>query len=123
MIPTEVIIPMITAIISGGFTAFAVVLKAKSTRKDRFSHAFNELVQTLDDLEAHINQQEQRIQELQKKLQEYERLDDEKTMYIRRVGHWFDKACAILDPEWLAANPKPSLPESLRSTIGKDKLS
>lgn len=123
MIPSEVIIPMITAIISGGFTAFAVVIKAKLTRKDSLSHAFNELSQTLDQMEAHISQQERRIQELQTRLQEYERLDDEKTMYIRRVGHWFDKACAILDPEWLAANPKPKLPESLRNTIGKDKLS
>lgn len=120
--PTEVIIPMITAMISGGFTSFVVVLKTRLTQKDRMSHAFNELVDTLDDLEIHINNQEGQIRDLRHRLQQAERRDDEKTMYIRRIGHWFDKTCEILDPDWLARNPKPSLPDSLRDSIGKEKL-
>lgn len=38
--------------------------------------------------------------------------------YIRALCHWLDPAVTAIEPEYMAAHPKPSLPNDLRGEVG-----
>lgn len=124
-IPTEIIV----AIIGGIVGVIGTIGSLRVTHRDRLTHAYNELASTMGYLQNQIDVQDKKIENLkrnlddsQKTIRDYEERDDEKTAYIRSLGHWFEKTCSVLDPIWLKNNPKPKLPDSLRDSIGKEVL-
>lgn len=69
-------------------------------------------------MQTQINMQEKKISELKEQLGEYELKDNEKTRYIRQLDDWVQKTCGMLDKSWLAENPKPELPDTLKDMKG-----
>lgn len=108
---------LLVAFIGGIFSVITVVLVPWVTKRDRLTHAYAELAGTITHLQTQINIQEKKISELKKQLAEYELRDNEKTQYIRQLDNWVQKTCGMLDKQWLADNPKPKLPESLKEKI------
>lgn len=124
-IPTEIIV----AVIGGIVGVIGTVGSLRLTHRDRLTHAYNELAGTIGYLQNQIDAQDRKLETLRKnlddsleKIREYEKGDDEKTAYIRSLGHWLEKTCTVLDPIWVRNNPKPKLPDSLRGSVGKEKL-
>lgn len=112
-IPTEISV----AIIGGLIGVIGTIVSLRMTNKDRITHAYAELAGTITHLQTQIDIQEKKISELKKQLAEYELRDNEKTQYIRNLDDWVQKTCGMLDKQWLADNPKPELPESLKAKI------
>lgn len=68
-------------------------------------------------MKRQIDAQDQKIDELIKNRDSLQYTIDLETGYIRALGHWLSKFCDIIEPEFLANHPKPSLPDSLRDRI------
>lgn len=124
-IPTEIIV----AIIGGIVGVIGTIGSLRLTHRDRLTHAYNELASTIGYLQNQIDAQDNKIENLRKnlddslrKIHDYEERDDEKTAYIRSLGHWLEKTYKVLDPVWVRDNPKPKLPDSLRDSVGKEEL-
>lgn len=109
---------LLIAFIGGVFSVITVVSVPWITKRDRITHAYAELAGTITHLQTQINMQEKKISELKKQLAEYELKDNEKTKYIRQLDDWVQKTCGMLDKSWLAENPKPELPDSLKYMKG-----
>ena len=73
----------------------------------------------MDDLREHVAYQSEQI----KHLEEVQRKYFAATAYTRRLFHWLQSFCEITEPEWLAAHPKPSLPDDLRADIAPETIS
>ena len=55
--------------------------------------------------------------QVEAKLYALEHDSNVKTAYVRAIGHWLNGLCAAIDSEWMEDNPKPRLPEEIRSEI------
>ena len=85
-------------------------------RKDLTS-AYQALVSAQGDMKRQIDAQDQKIEALIKNRDALQYTIDLETGYIRALGHWLSKFCEIIEPEFLANHPKPSLPDDLRERI------
>lgn len=89
-----------------------------STRRNNLTTAYQHLVEAQGELKKQIDAQDEKINKLIESRDELQHLNDMETGYIRKVGHWLSKFCQIVDDkEFLAHNPKPSLPDELRDRI------
>lgn len=68
-------------------------------------------------MKRQIDAQDQKISALIKNRDAMQYTIDLETGYIRALGHWLSKFCEIIEPEFLANHPKPSLPDDLRDRI------
>lgn len=119
----EIIVALITGgcgLLGGG--GVSAVVSHFSTRRDRLSHAYNELAEAQLRMQSEIDAQDKKIDELKRKLCEVESKDDAKTTYLRSLFHWLARLCEVIDDEWLSRNPKPHLPDDLRPDIAPETM-
>ena len=109
------IVTLITAVMSSGVVT--AVINHFSTRKGRLTQAFNQLADAQLRMQQELDSLRSENTTIRKTMREAELKDDEKTRYIRELFHWLAKICAVIDPDWLSDNPKPSLPETIRGDI------
>lgn len=109
------LVTILTAIASS--SVVAALVNHFSTRNDRLSHAFTELTTAQLNLQKQINDLQAENEKIRAEMAIASQRDDEKTSYIRDLFHWLAKLCGVIDPEWLAYNPKPRLPDSIRNDI------
>lgn len=89
-----------------------------TTRRNNLATAYQHLVEAQGELKKQIDAQDQKIDKLIESRDELQHINDLETSYIRSLGHWLAQFCEIIeDKEFLARNPKPSLPNELRSRI------
>ena len=122
---------IIVAIITGMVTLITALIGFGDRKKSDKSAAFKNMQETIEGLHRDITVQDKRIgylsdliiSEQQKRCAAESSLLAERkkiletTAYLRAVGHWIEGLCGVLDPQWLAAHPKPNLPDSIRSEI------
>lgn len=110
---TEVTVAFIT-----GICAIIVALVTwMQNNKTTLSEAYRQLSEAQLNLQKEIDRQDEKLAEFVGECDRLRYQDDLKTSYIRAIGHWLGELCHVLDPEFLKQYPKPSLPDSLRSTI------
>lgn len=110
---TDIIVALVTGLCA---IVVASVTWVENRRGD-LSEAYRRLSEAQLNMQQEIDRQDEKLAEF---ISERDRLryqDDLKTSYIRAIGHWLGELCHVLDPEFLKQYPKPSLPDSLRSTI------
>lgn len=108
---------MIEALIGAiGVLAGSLLSWLLNRRKDLTS-AYQSLVSAQGDMKRQIDAQDQKIDTLIKNRDALQYTIDLETGYIRALGHWLSKFCEIIEPEFLANHPKPSLPDDLRDRI------
>lgn len=88
-----------------------------STRRTNLTTAYNTLVEAQGELKKQIDAQDEKINKLIQTRDELQHVSDLETGYIRSLGHWLAKFCQVVDEEFLARNPKPSLPDELRNRV------
>lgn len=110
----ELISPLIglAGIAVGGIITWA------STRRNNLTTAYQHIVEAQGELKKQIDAQDEKINKLIQNRDELQHISDLETGYIRSLGHWLAQFCEIIeDKEFLARNPKPSIPEELRNRI------
>jgi len=88
-----------------------------STRRNNLTTAYQHLVEAQGELKKQIDAQDEKIDKLIESRDELQHINDLETGYIRSLGHWLAKFCEVIDDEFLARHPKPSLPNELRDRI------
>lgn len=110
---TDIIVALVAGLCA---IAVAAVTWAQNRRGD-LSEAYRRLSEAQLNMQQEIDRQDEKLAALIRERGELRYQDDLKTSYIRAIGHWLGELCNVLDPEFLKQYPKPSLPDSLRSTI------
>ncbi len=106
-----------TAIIGVGGVALGGFITWIANRRSDLTSAYQDLVSAQGEMKRQIDAQDQKINALIKNRDELQYTIDLETGYIRALGHWLSKFCDIIEPEFLANHPKPSLPDDLRDRI------
>lgn len=88
-----------------------------TTRRADLTTAYQHLVEAQGELKKQIDAQDEKIDKLIKSRDELQAINDMETGYIRSLGHWLAQFCEIVDSEFLARHPKPSLPDTLRDRV------
>lgn len=110
---TDIIVALVTGLCA---IMVAAVTWAQSRRGD-LSEAYRRLSEAQLNMQQEIDRQDEKLAEFIQERDQLRYQDNLKTSYIRAIGHWLGELCHVLDPEFLKQYPKPSLPDSLRSTI------
>lgn len=108
---------ILTAIIGVGGVALGGLITWLANRRSDLTSAYQALVSAQGDMKRQIDAQDQKIDALIKNRDELQYTSDLETGYIRALGHWLAQFCDIIEPEFLANHPKPSLPDELRDRI------
>ena len=108
---------LITSIIGLAGIAVGGTITWATTRRNNLTTAYQHLVEAQGELKKQIDAQDEKIDKLIKSRDELQSLNDLETGYIRSLGHWLAQFCEIIDEEFLARHPKPSLPDELRTHI------
>lgn len=108
---------ILTAIIGVGGVALGGLITWAANRRSDLTSAYQALVSAQGDMKRQIDAQDQKIEALIKNRDALQYTIDLETGYIRALGHWLSKFCEIIEPEFLANHPKPSLPDDLRDRI------
>lgn len=108
---------ILTAIIGVGGVAIGGLIPWIANRRSDLTSAYQALVSAQGEMKQQIDAQDQKINALIKNRDELQYTIDLETGYIRALGHWLSKFCEIIEPEFLANHPKPSLPDDLRDRI------
>lgn len=108
------LIPSITGLVG---IAIGGIITWASTRRNNLTTAYQHLVEAQGELKKQIDAQDEKINKLIQTRDELQHISDLETSYIRNLGHWLAKFCEITDKDFLARNPKPSLPDELRDRI------
>lgn len=109
---------LITSIIGVVGIAVGGTITWATTRRNDLTTAYQHLVEAQGELKKQIDAQDKKIDRLIQTRDELQHVSDLETGYIRKLGHWLAKFCQIIDDkEFLARNPKPSLPNELRDRI------
>lgn len=108
---------LIPSIIGLAGIAIGSTITWVSTRRNNLTTAYQHLVEAQGELKKQIDAQDEKIDKLIRTRDELQHVSDLETSYIRSLGHWLAKFCQVVDKEFLARNPKPSLPDKLRNRI------
>lgn len=108
---------VITSIIGLAGIAVGGTITWATTRRNNLTTAYHHLVEAQGELKKQIDAQDEKINKLIQTRDELQHVSDLETGYIRSLGHWLAKFCQVVDDDFLARNPKPSLPDELRNRI------
>lgn len=108
---------LITSIIGLAGIAVGGTITWATTRRNNLTTAYQHLVEAQGELKKQIDAQDEKINKLIKSRDELQYINDMETGYIRNIGHWLATFCEVIDKDFLARNPKPSLPDELRNHI------
>lgn len=73
---------------------------------------------TVDSMRDQLDFQERQIQHLEAMQRKYFTA----AAYIRRLFHWLQSFCEVVEPEFLVRHPKPSLPDELRPDVAPETI-
>jgi predicted nucleic acid-binding Zn-ribbon protein len=108
---------LISSIMGLAGIAVGGIITWASTQRSNLTSAYQHLVEAQGELKAQIDAQDEKIKKLIQTRDELQHTSDLETSYIRKLGHWLAQFCEIIDEDFLAHNPKPSLPDELRNRI------
>ena len=107
---------VIVALVGGGGVG-AIIGAVSSRRKDTAQIAAQACDILTDSvikpLREQVESQEEQIQHLEVRQRKYFALAE----YTRRLFHWLQQFCEVVDPDFLERHPKPHLPDELRGDI------
>lgn len=70
-------------------------------------------------LQNEIDRQKEQIKHLEKQQDKYFKA----VSYTRRLFHWLQDFCEVVEPDFLQRHPKPSLPDELRPDVAPETVS
>lgn len=119
---TEFWTSLLVALIGGGGVG-AIIGAVSSRRKDTAdiaAQACDILTDSvINPLREQVDEQEGQIEHLEKQQRKYFALAE----YTRRLFHWLQQFCEVVDPDFLERHPKPHLPDELRADIAPETFS
>lgn len=113
---------VIVALVGGGGVG-AIIGAISSRRKDTAQIAAQACDILTDSvikpLREQVDEQAGQIEHLEKQQRKYFALAE----YTRRLFHWLQQFCEVVDPDFLERHPKPHLPDELRADIAPETFS
>lgn len=128
MVSEHIIIAVVTGLLGGG-TASGLVTAWLSRRKTAaeaaniIAEASKRALDTVTEdvvkpLRDQLDYQERQISHLEEQQEKYFLA----VAYTRRLMHWLQSFCEVVEPEFLVRHPKPSLPDELRPDIAPETV-
>lgn len=127
----QIVIAVVTGVcgLLGGGAASALVTGLFSRRKQRadeagiIAQASRQALDTVTEdvikpLRDQLDYQERQIAHLEEQQEKYFLA----VAYTRRLFHWLQSFCEIVEPAFLESHPKPSLPDELRPDIAPETV-
>lgn len=124
----QIIVTIVSSVLgSGAVTAVVTALlyrrKTKAETANIIADASAKALEALNadlitPLRGQIDYQEQQIRHLEEQQEKYFLA----VAYTRRLFHWLQDFCELVEPEFLARHPKPSLPDELRPDIAPETV-
>ena len=127
----QVVIAVVTGMcgLLGGGAASALVTGLFSRRRQRadvaniIAQASRQALDTVTEdvvkpLRDQLDYQERQISHLEEQQEKYFLA----VAYTRRLFHWLQSFCEIVEPAFLESHPKPSLPDELRPDIAPETV-
>ena len=119
---TEFWTSLLVALVGGG--GMGAIIGAISSRRKDTADIAAQACDILTDsvikpLREQVDEQEGQIEHLEKQQRKYFALAE----YTRRLFHWLQQFCEIVDPDFLERHPKPHLPDELRADIAPETFS
>ena len=119
---------VIVALVGGGGVG-ALIGAVSSRRKDTADIAaqaceiltdsvIKPLREQVDYQERQLAAQKEQLTQLEQHQRKYFAL----AAYTRRLFHWLQQFCEIVEPDFLARHPKPRLPDELRAEIAPETM-
>lgn len=119
---TEFWMSLFVALVGGGGVG-AIIGAISSRRKDTADIAAQACDILTDSvikpLREQVDEQAGQIEHLEKQQRKYFALAE----YTRRLFHWLQQFCEVVDPDFLERHPKPHLPDELRADIAPETFS
>lgn len=124
----EIIIAIVSGVFGGGAVTSLVtaLLSKRKTNAEAASIIAEASQKALDTVKTDVIQplreqidfQEEQIRHLEG----VQRKSFIMTRYTRDLFHWLQSFCEIVEPDFLAQHPKPSLPDELRPDIAPETI-
>ena len=124
----QVIIAIVTGLLGGGtvsglVTAWFSRRKTAAEAANIIAQASRQALDTVTEdvvkpLRDQLDYQERQIAHLEEQQEKYFLA----VAYTRRLFHWLQSFCEIVEPAFLESHPKPSLPDELRPDIAPETV-
>lgn len=124
----QVIIAIVTGLLGGGtvsglVTAWFSRRKTAAEAANIIAEASKRALDTVTEsvinpLREQVDYQERQIAHLEEQQEKYFLA----VAYTRRLMHWLQSFCEVVEPGFLERNPKPSLPDELRPDIAPETV-
>ena len=124
----QVIIAIVTGLLGGGtvsglVTAWFSRRKTAAEAASIIAQASRQALDTVTEdvvkpLRDQLDYQERQIAHLEEQQEKYFLA----VAYTRRLFHWLQSFCEIVEPAFLESHPKPSLPDELRPDIAPETV-
>ena len=128
MVREQIIIAVVTGLLGGGtvsglVTAWFSRRKTAAEAASIIAEASKRALDTITDsviepLREQVEYQERQIGHLEEQQEKYFIA----VAYTRRLMHWLQSFCEVVEPDFLLRNPKPSLPDELRPDIAPETM-
>ena len=124
----QIIIAVVTGLLGGGtvsglvtawFSRRKTAAEAASIIAEASKRALDTVTESvIEPLREQVEYQERQISHLEEQQEKYFLA----VAYTRRLMHWLQSFCEVVEPEFLARHPKPSLPDELRPDIAPETM-
>lgn len=124
----QIIIAVVTGLLGGGTVSGLVTawFSRRKTAAEAASIIAEASKRALDTVNADVvkplrdqlDYQERQITHLESQQEKYFLA----VAYTRRLMHWLQSFCEVVEPDFLRRNPKPSLPDELRPDIAPETM-
>ena len=124
----QVIIAIVTGLLGGGtvsglvtawFSRRKTAAEAASIIAEASKRALDTVTESvINPLREQVEYQERQIAHLEAQQEKYFLA----VAYTRRLMHWLQSFCEVVEPGFLERNPKPSLPDELRPDIAPETV-
>ena len=124
----QIIIAVVTGLLGGGtvsglvtawFSRRKTAAEAASIIAEASKRALDTVTESvINPLREQVEYQERQIAHLEEQQEKYFLA----VAYTRRLMHWLQSFCEVVEPEFLVRHPKPSLPDELRPDIAPETM-
>lgn len=124
----QILIAIIGGVCGGGavssvVTAFLQRRKTRAEESQIIASAAKQALDTVTEdvinpLREQLDYQERQIEHLESQQRKYFLA----VAYTRKLFHWLQSFCEVVEPSFLESHPKPSLPDELRPDIAPETV-
>ena len=109
----------VSGLVTAWFSRRKTAAEAASIIAEASKRALDTVTESvINPLREQVEYQERQIAHLEEQQEKYFLA----VAYTRRLMHWLQSFCEVVEPDFLVRHPKPSLPDELRPDIAPETM-